>query len=136
MFGKVPNGLSKQEELQARMIRDADKIDIYYALTTQPIEDVYCTSTMENDTIKEEIMDQAINNHYIDYNTRDTAAEILISHLIMVYDINYKSSLQIIKQNEYITKLANRFKFHNEDTYKKVQECSNIVNQYLEEKTK
>lgn len=132
---KVPNGLSSKEEIQARIIRDSDKIDIYRVLTTDTIENIYGVSSIQEDTIKEEIMKQAKDTHYIDYRIRENPAEILISHLILVYDINYKSSLEIIKENQYITKLANRFTLHK-DTYPKVQEIAKMVNEYLEEKTK
>lgn len=133
---KVPEGLSREEDIQARIIRDSDKVDIYYVLTTDTIENIYSVSTMQDDTIKEEIMNQIKKDRYIDYSIRENAAEVLVSHLIYVYDINYKSSLNIIKEKDYITKLANRFTFRKQDTYNKVQECAKLINKYLEEKTK
>lgn len=133
---KIPEGLSTKEDIQARIIRDADKIDIYYVLTTDTMENIYGVQTMENDMIKDEIMWQAQQKHYIDYSLRESPAEILLSHLIYVYDINYIGSLKLIKENGYITKLSNRFLFKLFDTNKKVQECAKMVNEYLEEKTK
>lgn len=134
--GKVPKGLTKQEEIQARMIRDSDKIDIYYVLTTDTMENIYGVSTMENDTIKDEIVRQFKEDKYIDYSLRETTAEMLVSHIIYVYDLNYTSSLEIIKEKGYINKLANRYKFANKDTYDKIQECARLANEYIKEKTK
>lgn len=133
---KVPKGLTKQEDMQARMIRDSDKIDIYYVLTTDTIENIYGVSTMENDTIKDEIVRQFKEDNYIDYSLRETTAEILVSHIIYVYDLNYTSSLEMIKEKGYINKLANRYKFANKDTYDKIQECARLANEYIKEKTK
>lgn len=133
---KVPKGLTKQEDIQARIIRDSDKIDIYYVLTTDTMENIYGVSTMENDIIKDEIMRQFKEDRYIDYSLRETTAEMVVSQIALVYDFNYSSSLQIIKAKRYINKLANRYKFANKDTYDKIQECARLANEYIKEKTK
>lgn len=133
---KVPDGLTKEEELQARIIRDADKIDIYYALITEPIQDLYNCDTMEEDDIQDEIVREFEEEHYIDYNVRQTPAESLISHLAYVFDLNYSSSLKIIKEKQYIDRLSHRFSFQKEETKQKIEKCAKIAKEYLEEKTK
>lgn len=132
----VPEGLSPKEELHSKIIRDADKTDIYYALITEDIQDVYCTDDMSNDIIKDEIMREFKEEHKINYKIRDTAAESMVSHISYVFDFNYKYGLEIVKQNDYINKLANRCKFNNIDTYNKIQECAKIANEFIEETLK
>lgn len=130
---RVPEGLDKKIELHSKIIRDADKTDIYYILVTENIQDVYCCDDMSNDIIKDEIVKQ-FKNHYIDYSIKEQGAETLIAHLAYVFDFNYDFGLGIIKQNNYINKLVNKYKFNNEDTYNKVQNCGKIANEYIEKR--
>lgn len=133
---EVPEGLSAKEKLHSKIIRDADKTDIYYALITEDIQDVYCTDDMSNDIIKDEIMREFKQNHQINYQIIDTAAEAMVSHIAYVFDFNYKYGLEIVKRNDYINKLANKYKFNNIDTYNKIQECAKIANEFIEETLK
>lgn len=132
---EVPKRLSQEEELHSKIIRDADKTDIYYALITEDIQDTYCTDSMSNDIIKDEIMREFKDNK-INYQIIDTAAEAMVSHIAYVFDFNYKYGLEIVKQNDYINKLANKYKFNNIDTYNKMQECAKIANEFIEETLK
>lgn len=132
---KVPENLEKTVDLQARIIRDADKVDIYYTLITEPIQDTYGCDTMENDTIQEELVRQFRQEHYMDYSLRSNGAECLLSHIAYVFDFNYNASLKIIEENDYITKLANRFKFLNPNTDKTIQACAKMAKEYMKERT-
>jgi hypothetical protein len=127
----IQKGLTNKEELHSKIIRDADKVDIYYVLNTAKIEDTYCCKDMSNDIIKDEIVRQFKEEHCINYKLRESAAEIMISHFVFVFDFNYDFTLQIIKENDYINKLANRYKFNNENTKRKIQECAKIANEYI-----
>lgn len=132
----VPNGLTPEEELHSKIVRDADKTDIYYALTTENIQDIYCTDDMSNDLIKDEIMKEFKENHHINYKIIDTAAEAMVSHICYAFDFNYKYGLEIVKRNDYIDKLANKYRFNNIDTYNKIQECAKIANEFIEKTLK
>ena len=70
----------------------------------------------------------------IDYKKVQTSAEILVTHFAYVYDFNFKQSLEIIKEHNYLDKLYGRFNFNNEDTRKKIQEIYEVAKKYLEEK--
>lgn len=132
----IPQGLDEKEELYSKIIRDADKIDIYYVLNTGEIQDTYCCEDMSNDIIKDEIVKQFKKDHIIDYTIRETAAEIMVSHISYIFDFNYNFTLQIIQENDYINKLVNRYKFKNEDTKRKIQECAKIANDYIKQRLK
>lgn len=133
---RIPEGLTKKEELHSKIIRDADKTDIYYVINTEDMKDAYCTDNISDDIIKDEIVRQFKEERKIDYKIKENAAESIISHLAYVFDFNYKFGLEIIKKNDYINKIANRFKFNNKDTYNKIQECAKIANEFIEQKIK
>ena len=45
----------------------------------------------------------------------------MVTHFTYIYDFNFKQSLDIIKKNQYVEKLYNRFEFKNEETKKRMQ---------------
>ena len=64
--------------------------------------------------------------------------EIEIDNLVMViafiFDINFKESFQILKQEDYINKTLDRYNFKDEYTKQKVEEIRKIANRYIESK--
>ena len=58
----------------------------------------------------------------------------MIAHICYVYDFNYEFALEIVKENDYITKLANKYKFKKEETKKAILEVSEIAKEYIEER--
>lgn len=132
----IQKGLSKEEELYSKIIRDADKVDIFYVLNIAKIQDTYCCDDMSNDIIKDEVVKQFENDHTMDYKIRESGAEKMISHFAYVFDFNYDFTLKIIKENDYIDKLVHKYKFNNEDTQRKIQKCAKIANDYIEQRLK
>lgn len=133
---KIPEGIDERIKLHSKIIRDADKTDIYYALITGNIQDTYCCDDMSNYIIQDEIVREFEVENYINYQIVKNAAESVITHLAYVFDFNYIQGLKIVKENDYINKLANKYKFNNIDTYNKVIKCANIANEYIEKRIK
>jgi len=50
--------------------------------------------------------------------------------------MNYKISFEIIKKEDYINKILDRYKIKDEDTRIKVEKIREMANKYLEEKIK
>ena len=131
---KIQEGLTEKQNLHAKIIRDADKTDIFYVLTTGDKKAIWEKEDLSNDIISEEIYREFIENKVIEYKNRKTSADILVSHFAYVYDFNFKESLKIIKENGYLEKLYERFIFNNEETMKKYNEIYKVAKKYLEEK--
>ena len=118
----IEKGLTERENLHARIIRDADKLDIFYVLVTGDKKAIWESSDLSNDEISDEIYREFMEDRVIDYKKVQTSAEILVTHFAYVYDFNFKQSLEIIKEHNYLDKLYGRFNFNNEDTREKIQE--------------
>lgn len=131
---KIQDGLTERQNLHARIIRDADKIDIFAILTVGDKEAIWEKADLSNDIITDEIYREFIQDKGIDYKDRKTSADILVSHFAYVYDFNFKESLRIIKENGYLEKLYKRFTFKDEKTMKRYNEIYRIAKKYLEEK--
>ena len=130
----IEKGLTKRENLHARIIRDADKTDIFSVLTTGDKEAIWEKADLSNDIITDEIYREFMEDKRIDYKKRETSADILVSHFAYVYDFNFKETLNVIKENNYIDKLYERFIFNDEITMRKYNKIYEKAKQYLEEK--
>lgn len=130
----IQEGLNQREKLHAQIIRDADKTDIFSVLTTGDKETIWEKSDLSNDVITDEIYREFMEDKRIDYKKRETSADILVSHFAYVYDFNFKETLEVIKQNNYIDKLYKRFIFNDKETMKKFNNIYETAKKYLEEK--
>ena len=130
----IEKGLTKRENLHAKIIRDADKTDIFSILTTGDKEAIWEKADLSNDIISDQIYREFMEDKRIDYKKRETSADILVSHFAYVYDFSFKEALEVIKQNNYLDKLYNRFIFNDEETMKRYNEIYKTAKQYIEEK--
>ena len=120
--------LEGEELLQAKIITDADKIDIFYQLAYQFAKN---KENIENSEISEDYIKQLKQGKCIFRTTEESAIDELVLITSFIYDIHFDSSLKLIKEENYIGKMFEQFEF-NENTKKQVEEILEIANRYLE----
>ena len=130
----IEEGLSERELLHAKLIRDADKTDIYFVLQTAEKKTVWETDDLSNELISDEIYREYMENRRIEYANMKTCADILVADFAYVYDFYFKPSITIIKENHYLDTLYKRFKFNNENTREKFDTIYQEAKKYVEEK--
>ena len=131
---KIEEGLTQEQELFAKIIRDADKIDIFYEGVVMFWKGN--ESAVEESTISPEVFEQIQNNIQVKRGTRQTPVDNVLSVLAFIFDINFKTSFEILKQEDYINKMLNRYNMKNEQSKKELEEIRNIANKYVEQKIK
>lgn len=131
---EIEDGLTDKEILHAKIIRDADKTDIFYRLTIGDKKAIWEKEDLSEDKISDEIYMQFKEDHKINYKDRQTSADILVSHFAYMFDLNFKQTLEIIQQRNYLENLYNRFKFNDKETMKRYNEIYEIAKKYIETK--
>lgn len=131
---KIEESLTEKEELFAKIIRDADKLDIFY----QSVERFWKgkEEQVENFIISESAIEQFKNFSQIKRNVGEPAIDNIIRVIAFIFDINFKVSFQIIKEKDYINKILNRYNFKDKYTKQQVEEIRKIANKYVEEYAK
>ena len=131
---KIQEGLSPKEKIFAQIIRDADKIDILY----ESVEMFWKKeeNLVENSEISPEVFNQFIQKNQVKIENRRTPIDNIISVIAFIFDINFKISFEIIKREDYINKILNRYKIKNIDTKEKIEKIREIANSYIEQKIK
>lgn len=127
----IEEGLTERENLHAKIIRDADKTDIFSVLIIGDKKAIWEKADLSNDIITDEVYREFMEDKSINYKKRETSADILVSHFAYVYDFNFKETLQVIKQNNYIDKLYKRFIFNNKETMERYNKIYETAKQYL-----
>lgn len=120
--------------LHSKIIRDADKVDIFYILTFDEIKTIYETNCLEEEKITDEIYHEFIEERKIDYSKIKTAADSIIAHFAYVFDFYFDNSLGYVYENNYLEKLYNRVIFKDEKTSYRYNNAYKIAKQYVEER--
>lgn len=125
----IENGLTKEQELFSKIVRDADKIDIIYEAIEMFWENQ--ESEVENSKISREVVEQFKKQELINKLDKETLIDDVVSIIAFVFDINYDVSLQIIKNNNYINKIVDRFNLKDKKTKEELEEIRKIANEYI-----
>lgn len=110
--------LTEKEILHCKIIRDADKIDSFRAKTT---DDIYTmvnitAQDIEKSKITDKVFNDFMNEKTIFSKDRKTGLDIWVSYIAFIFGLEFKSSLKLIKENDYINKLFDRFNYVAEST--------------------
>ena len=131
---KIQEGLTQKQELFAKIIRDAEKIDILYESAEMFWKGR--ESEIEEATISEEVFEQISKNTQVKVETRKTPIDDVVSVIAFIFDINFKVSFEILKKENYINRILDRYDIKNIETKRKVENIRDIANQYIERKIK
>ena len=97
---EIPEDLTKEEKIICKIIRDADKLDIYELLLDGKI--VFID---DNNPINLEVEKQFFENSSINKKIVKNESNRILLRLAMIYDINFKWSLEYIKNNKIVDKM-------------------------------
>lgn len=129
----IEKDLTERERLHAKIIRDADKTDIFRILISGDKKAIWEKADLSDDKISDEIYREFVEDKRINYKERKTSADILVSHFNYVYDLNFPETRKIIRDNKYIDKLYQRFKFNDAETMKRFNEIYRLSKEYIEQ---
>ncbi len=133
---KIEEGLNEEELLFARIVRDADKLDIYYTICNYDFESVFWYGDFDCDKISEQIMYQFTDLHSVNYADIKNNADQILAFFAFIYDFNFKFSLEYLKEKRYLEQFSKRIckNFSSEKITKQMEEILKISNEYLDSK--
>lgn len=133
---EIDKNLKGEKLLQAKIIRDADKLDNFRVKETENFKNMfhYNEETIEYEEISEKVYETFMKCKLIDVRERITQPDIWISFIAFIFDLNFDVSYKYIMQNNCIDKLVDRFKTKNKDTKRKMEEIRILAKKYVESK--
>ena len=124
----IEDGLNERELLHSKIIRDADKIDILYAFSTNRLLELKEDEGLGiSDAVREEFLKHipVVKKNIKNKNDR------LLMLLSLIYDLNYDYSKDRIKNEKYVEKIYNHL-----SNKKMFKEYFDEVNKYLKRRAK
>ena len=108
--------------LHARLIRDADKLDNCRVKLEESMETLLDMDekTVGASPISPKVWESCKAEESVLSADRKTGMDYWMSYLALYFDINFPETYQIIKEQDYIRRIADRVPYSREDTKEKV----------------
>ena len=134
---QIEDGLSDRELLHAKIIRDADKLDNYRVKQEERIENIFpgmvnSKEDLENSFISDNVYNSVMKEECVDIKDRKYPLDYWICVLAFTFDLYFKETLLIVKGNNYIDILIDRFNYNN--SKEEMNKIRNVLNDYVEKK--
>lgn len=132
---ELPSDLSEREQLFCRMIRDADKLDIFRVCVenTFAVAHEYPPETVAASAISPAVAECFERFETLDYKKRKTPADIFIGHLALSFGLFYPQSRRIAAEQGYLEKMAD-FTFEQPETQEQYEWMKARLFQFLDRK--
>ncbi len=103
---KIEDGMNEREILHSKIVRDADKLDILYAFSTNRLIEIKEDDSKINDSIYDDFFKhkQSFNTDIKSLNDR------IISMFALIYDLNFDYSLERVLNEDYLGKIYHHLK--------------------------
>ncbi len=118
--------IGERELLFSKMIRDADKLDILYALGRPELKNIIREDESE---ISPKIKESFYKNEPVKNTDKQSLNDNIIILLAFPYDIYFDISMSIIKNKKYYEKIYNRL-----ENKEKFKEFLNHIEKYIKER--
>ncbi len=131
---KIEEGLNEKQLLHSKIIRDADKIDIFY----EGAEDFFWNTLeerteVENSLISEDYFKEFTSRNTICRKPSQTKLDSIIAMIAFIFDLNFNYSKKVIYENNYINRILNKFDYKDENTKRQIESIRKIARDYLKE---
>ena len=103
---KLPDNL--EHEIYAKILRDADKVDIFRVLTEPPYEEKYADEKLLGLPVHDKVMKCVIEHRCVPRAKDANALEKLISQCCMAFELEFGESRKIVIEQGYLAKLLNK----------------------------
>lgn len=132
---QINNEMTSREQLFCNILRDADKLDIFRVKLSGNLNIMYDDPLAINEQkISVVVVNELLNHHSIQ---RVLCKSILDQWLVsvgFVFDLNFRYSLQVVKENEHVYKILHYFIYNSLCTRQDIHKIEMIANNYLSDK--
>lgn len=135
----IEDGLENRIFLHSKIIRDADKLDNYRVKKDENIEAIFPKRVrnkedMENATLSNKVYETILNKKCVDIHDRVTPLDFWVCILAFTFDLNFDVTYQIVKDNDYVNILIDRFDYKDKVTKEKMEIIRNTINDFINKK--
>lgn len=133
---QLSEGLSKEKKLFCELVKDADKLDLLYEAVYIYWQDSKRIAQVEEGKLSKQMLEDFYLQKLANSENRNSETDQILRFASFVFDINFLPSFQILKENDNISKMIDRFNYKIEDTKEQMQKVKILANKYIEQKIK
>jgi len=110
---KLPQNLSQNEMLYARLLRDADKIDIlkviteYYSNQKKQPNHTLTWELPKGNVVSKKVAKTVLSGNQVSKDDLETDIDVKILQLSWIFDLNFRSSFELVLRNRFLEKIYN-----------------------------
>ena len=131
---KIDENLNDTEMLFAKIIRDADKLDIYYTICEYDFQSIFWYPDFNCGPINDLIMSSFIEDHFVNYSYIKSNSDQIPIFYAYIFDFYFDFSLKFLKEKKYLDKFTYRIydNFTNDTVKQQVKQILEISNDFLD----
>lgn len=135
---QIDASLKDDELLFSKIIRDADKLDIYRVINEEEMDDIFWYKEFKNLKATPIVIDEFLSDRLVKYKDVKNNADLIFVFYSYIYDFNFPICLKLIKENLYLDKFFLRIKetFIDKEIIDNTSKVLNICNEYIEKQIK
>ena len=130
----IEDGLEDDELLFAKIIRDADKLDIIINVVTEcEFKSIFWYSDFDCEKINEDLINTMFETHTLDYSKIKNNADEILTDYAYIFDLNFKQSLKEIAESKALEVFTNRIceNFSSEKVKEQTKMVFNYIQNYM-----
>lgn len=129
---RIEQGLDERTILFCKIIRDADKVDIFKVAYDSSLESLYgfCQEEIRQSVVSPEVMKAYREEHAILRELKKTPVDFLVGHIALAFELEFASSRQVMQEQGYLEKLLS-FQSENPVTRAQFEEMRERMKAYL-----
>lgn len=128
------DGLTSRELFHARLIRDADKLDNCRVKLEDPLE-TFAGGTAEEigaQKISPKVKADVLAGKCIRSSDRVTLMDFWVSYVAYFYDLNFRESLDIVEEQDYVRRIVGRIPYSAQETEHAMEEIERALTAYVQ----
>lgn len=135
---QIEEGLDEESLLLCKLIRDADKCDIFRVFACEDMMDTMgeTEEQVAKETITEAVFNSILEQRCVRKEERRTGLDKWVSFLAFFFDLYYTESMEILVDKRYYRKPFDRVKFIDPETDKRVKLILEEVEDYISRQIK
>ncbi len=133
---QVADGLPEREQLFCKIIRDADKLDIFRDFTVESLEDLVHleTNDVSAEILSPEFCQKFREEKPLKFAECKTNMDFLVCILAFIYDFNFKETLMLVDEQNYIRRIIKRIDAKDPNTRECLDEIGDYADGYIKRK--
>lgn len=118
----------------AQLIRDADKLDNCRVKLVDDIKVLLGIDVWEAGAqpVTDTVFQACMDHKSVRSGDRITKMDYWLSYIAYFFDINFRETFQIIKENDFVNRIIDRIPYSNPDTREKMEQIRQMVNDYID----